>query len=317
MSAGKLNRLVRVMTSEELARAGVTDARIRALLRRRVLIRLRRGVYARSSIAASLASDPQGDRLLRVAAALAIAGPAAAASHADAALIYGLDLLDRAPEDEVSVIRPHNVTGSHTIRTGVRVHTALLPPGHVTMRNGVRVTSVARTVVDLARGSSFRSGVVVADSALRNKLTSKPELESIISQCPRWPGIQRARQVVRFSDARSESAFESIARVIFSEQGLPPPELQVWVGDDDVVIGRADFLWRAHQTIAETDGALKYSDPSRARAQLQRDARLRAAGYEVVHITWSEAHLAPWQVAESIRAAFRRAARAQCAPAPP
>jgi hypothetical protein len=308
MSAGELNRLAGVVTHRELARAGVTDARIRTLLRRQVLIRLGRGVYARCSIAADLAGSPPGARLLRVAAALVIAGPEAAASHVDAAVIHGLDMLDRAPANEVSVIRPHHTAGSHTGRAGIRVRTALLPPAHVTRRGGVRVTSVARTVVDLARSSPFRSGVVVTDSALHQKLTSKSELESIITQCSRWPGIQRARQVVSFSDALAESVFESIARVIFRDQGLPAPALQAWVGGDGVVIGRADFLWRAHRTIAEVDGALKYSDPSRARAQLQRDARLRAAGFEVVHITWAEAHLAPHQVAESIRAAFRRGA---------
>jgi very-short-patch-repair endonuclease len=82
------------------------------------------------------------------------------------------------------------------------------------------------------------------------------------------------------------------------------------MGDDEVVIGRVDFLWRAYRTIGEADGAIKYADPSRALAQLQRDAELRAAGFEVVHFTWDEIVRVPSQVAASIRAAFRRAAAA-------
>ncbi|HEX9065700.1 MAG TPA: hypothetical protein VF843_11375, partial [Streptosporangiaceae bacterium] len=39
---------------------------------------------------------------------------------------------------------------------------------------------------------------------------------------------------------------------------------------------------------AEADGAVKYADPGRARAQLRRDAGLREAGYEVVHFTWRD-----------------------------
>jgi very-short-patch-repair endonuclease len=75
------------------------------------------------------------------------------------------------------------------------------------------------------------------------------------------------------------------------------------------MIGRADFLWRACRTIAEADGALKYADPSRAMAQLTRDAQLREAGFEVVHFTWPEITRSPAQVAASIRAAFRRGLR--------
>jgi very-short-patch-repair endonuclease len=148
--------------------------------------------------------------------------------------------------------------------------------------------------------------VVTADSALHTKQTSRGELREIVQACARWPGIQRARDVVEFCDGRSESVFESISRVVFREHRLPPPELQVWVGGDDQVAGRVDFLWRKYRTVAEADGAAKYSDPTRARMQLQRDARLREAGFEVVHFGWQELQLAPGQVTDSIRAAFAR-----------
>jgi hypothetical protein len=177
----------------------------------------------------------------------------------------------------------------------------------VVTRYGIPVTSVARTAIDLARCSSFLAGVVVADSALRSGQTTKAELHAVITACARWPGLQAARQVVTFGDARSESVFESVSRVAFREHGLPPPELQVWVGDEAEIIGRADFRWRAQGTIAEADGAIKYADPSRAIAQLERDKRLREAGFEVVHFTWQEITRTPGQVAASIRAAFRRA----------
>ncbi|HKA96868.1 MAG TPA: DUF559 domain-containing protein, partial [Streptosporangiaceae bacterium] len=76
----------------------------------------------------------------------------------------------------------------------------------------------------------------------------------------------------------------------------------------DEIIGRADFLWRAYRTVGEADGAVKYADPARAMAQLERDARLRAAGFEVVHFTWWEITRAPDQVVASIKTAFRRGA---------
>lgn len=170
-------------------------------------------------------------------------------------------------------------------------------------------------MIDLARMSPFQSGVVVADSALHTRQTSKSELQSVLTTCSRWRGSHQAGQVVEFCDARSESALESISRVAFRDYGLPQPDLQVWVGHDHdgVVIGRVDFLWRAHRTIAEADGAVKYANPSRAICQLQRDADLRQAGFEVAHFTWRQIVTTPWQVAASIRSAFERgdAARLQ------
>ena len=195
----------------------------------------------------------------------------------------------------------------------MRVHVAALPADHVVSYRGVPLTSVPRTVIDLARTLPFAEGVAVADSALNARLTSRAALGAVIADCPRWPGLQRARQVTAFSDARPESVLESLGRAAFHQLGLPPPDLQVWVGDDEEVIGRVDFLWRRYRTVGEADGALKYQNPARARARLERDARLRAAGYEVVHFTWPEITRVPAQVVDAIRVAFSRGGR----PGPP
>ena len=188
------------------------------------------------------------------------------------------------------------------------MHAAALPADHVVSYRGVLLTSVPRTVIDLARVLPFGEGVAVADSALYARLTSKAELSAVIAGCSRWPGLQRAREVTAFSDARSESVLESLSRAAFHQAGLPPPDLQVWIGDDGEVIGRVDFLWRRYRTIGEADGAVKYETPARARTQLERDARLRTAGYGVVHFTWPQITRAPAQVVDEIRVAFRRSA---------
>ena len=299
------SRLAGIVTVSELLAAGLSRSQLRRLAKRRELLPLGRGIYARAALVPEAARGPAGEEALRVAAALAVVGPDALGSHRSAAIVHGLDLLGRQA-GTVTVTRPPGGSGSNTPRPGIHLHAAALPATHATVRRGVPVTSVARTVVDLARTSSFRDGVVVTDSALRAGQVSKAELHSVLTACGRWPGIQQARRVVAFSDARSESVFESISRVAFHEQALPPPDLQVWVGNEADVVGRVDFLWSAYRTIGEADGAIKYADPSRARAQLRRDAELRAAGFEVVHFTWGEIIRAPDQVAASIRVAFRR-----------
>lgn len=300
------NKSTRVFTRAQLAQVGITEAKLRTLVGRGTLLRLGRGAYVVAAGAERLASVSGGSSALRVAAAIASMGPNAVGSHRTAAVIHELDLLSRAGADLTAVTRPPGAPGRRTGRPGIQLHIAALPPEHRTVRLGAPITSVARTVVDLARTAPFREGVVVADSALRGKQVTKTDLRAVVAACDRWPGIMRARQVIEFSDARSESAFESISRVVFAEGRLPPPELQVWVGADGRVIARVDFLWRKYATIAEADGAIKYADPERAKLQLQRDAELREAGFEVVHFTWQDLHINPAQVLRSIRVAFRR-----------
>jgi hypothetical protein len=269
-----------------------------------VLLHIGYGAYARAALAAKVAENRVGAQTLRLASVLAVAGPGAVGSHHSAAAIHRLDQLGRQPPEVVAVTRAPG--GNRTGRPGVRVHVAALPGGHVTVRGGVRVTSVARTVVDLARTGSFQAGVVAADSALHGGQVTKDELRAVVADCARWPGIRRAGLVVEFADGRSESALESISRVAFRDHGIPAPELQMPVGGDNGVVGRADFLWRRYATIGEADGAMKYADTGRAISQLRRDAALRAAGFQVVHFTWAEITRTPGQVARSIREAFRR-----------
>src|SRR5262249_58247666 len=107
--------------------------------------------------------------------------------------------------------------GGRAGRAGFAIHTAALPAGHAVNRHGLPVTSAARTVADLARASSFPAGVVAADSALRSRHASKADLDLCITACAGWPGIQNARRVAAFADARSESVLESISRVAFPD----------------------------------------------------------------------------------------------------
>src|SRR5262249_40241735 len=284
MAAPGLGGLAGVMTTAELAAAGVSRGQLRRLVRRGAWRRLAHGVFAPAELVAAEAGDPAGKHAVRVAAALAVSGRGAVASHQSAAAIHALELIGRRPDETVALTRPPGTAGCRTGGPGIRMHIAALPAGHVVTRRGLPVTSVARTVADLARASSFRAGVVAADSALRGRQASKADLDLCITTCAGWPGIQNARRVAHFADARAESVLESISRVAFDDLGLPPPDLQAWVGDEYEIIGRADFLWRAYRTVGDADGAVKYSDPARAVAQLSRGADRRPAWFGVCRV---------------------------------
>jgi hypothetical protein len=179
--------------------------------------------------------------------------PGATISHHTAAQLDGLDLL--ATPAGVAITRPPG-QGSRSGKAGVRVHIGRLPAGHVGSRIAIPLTTVARTVVDLARTESLAGGVVVADRALRKRLTSRPELRRVLAELGRSPGVVQAAGVIAFADGLAESALESMARVAFRDTGLPPPELQVDLGESEFT-ARVDFYWPKFRTVAEVDGAMK------------------------------------------------------------
>ena len=284
--------------------AGLTTSQIRSLASKGELVRYRMGVYVRAGFLAKANGNPAVMQALRVAAVTAgQSAPGAVASHQSAALMHGLDLLEQPPGDLVWLTRrPGTYRGRSA--PGVRLHSAGLPSDHVTTLYGVAVTTAARTVVDLARSQPFMAGVVVADSALHLGKTTPRDLSRMLRCCAGWPGIGRASRVAESATELSESVLETCARVIFAEAGLPPPRLQANVIRNGEFIGRVDFCWEQHRTIAEADGMAKYENPQRARDEIRRDRLLREAGYKVVHFTWAELFGAPDRVIARLREAF-------------
>ena len=91
-------------------------------------------------------------------------------------LYSGSGLVGPGPESWAEITRAPREPGGHANRAGVRVHIATLPAAHMVSYRGVPLTSVPRTVIDLARTLPFAEGVAVADSALHAGLTSKGAL---------------------------------------------------------------------------------------------------------------------------------------------
>jgi very-short-patch-repair endonuclease len=295
---------MRVASTAEWLAAGLTKPQLRSLARSKDLIRVWHGVYATRSAAAWGRANPARSHALLAMAVRVAVGRDSVASHQSAALIHGLDLYPAA-SSTVILTRPKARPSGRLKSAGVFFHTAELPDGHITKALGTRVTTVARTVVDLARVSSFMSAVVTADSALRAGLTTKEMLVGVCDACAGWPGIRQARRAVDFSDPGAESVLESCARVIFAEHGLEAPVLQFTVTGRDFRYS-VDFYWPGQRVIAEADGEVKYSDPRRAIKQLERDQRLRDLGYQVVHFTWRELFRDAGAVAGRVRRALGR-----------
>jgi hypothetical protein len=248
-----------------------------------------------------------GRHVTQVLAALQVAGPNAAASRWSAAVLHGLPA-PRQIANGISLVSP---TGIRRDRNGMSVAVAALPPSHIEGQ-ALRLTSVARTVVDVARHASFIDAVMVADAALNRGMVSIEALREMVEFQRHWPGVAQARDVVAFADARAESPLESRSRVRIHEVGLPRPELQVEILDQvGSLIGRTDFCWPGQRTLGEVDGRVKYAsgDPQILFDEKLREDALRDQGWELVRWTSGDVEGSFLAVERRLRAAFRRGER--------
>jgi hypothetical protein len=237
-------------------------------------------------------------------------------SHLSAAVLYRLPLWR-------TILGPVQVTRSPPSRghKGPRLHThsATLQADEVAMVDGWPVTSVARTVLDLARTLPFEQALVIADAALNRKLTTADRLAAQLERSNRLPGALAAGRVVAFSDGLSESVGESRSRIMIHQAGLPAPELQVEVLDQQGrFVARGDFGYRRQRVIGEFDGKVKYTgelkgnddDPREVlwNEKLREDA-VRDANWSMVRWIWSDLDH-PTAVIKRLRRALGRGGNA-------
>ena len=149
-------------------------------------------------------------------------GDRCVASHATAALLHGIPVLNHG--DDLFVTVPRDALSPRRYGDLV-VREAALPESHVTTLHDIRLTTVERTAVDIARARCPEEGVMVADAAVRAGLVHEPALRHVFAVAKGWPGVRRARKVLAFADGRSESPLESVARWKFAHAGLPTPVL--------------------------------------------------------------------------------------------
>ncbi len=280
-----------VFGRDELLQAGFGDQEIRAALTDGSLLRLHRGVYA-----PGLRDRWSRRTPIEVLRILGVArrSPSMVVSHAAAAVLYRIPLWRIDPNVVHLTRRPG---GGAVRRPGRIVHSAAFADDEVVQRHGVNVTSVARTVVDLARTYGFESSVIACDYALHERLVTPADLVLALDRARQRPGRRAASRALAFADGRAESPGESRTRVLMSRAGLDAPDLQVEVRDrSGAVLGRTDLGYQRDATLIEFDGKVKYQKllrpgqtPSDAViAEKRREDEIRSAGFAVLRIVWSE-----------------------------
>jgi hypothetical protein len=200
-----------------------------------------------------------------------------------------------------------------TFRHDVHVRPAQLPPTHLANRDGLPLTTLARTAVDLMRESGRVDALIVADQTLRLGCP-REELVEVAEYCSTWRGGRQAVDLANFADGRAESGAESLGRLVARDFGLPPCVPQLEIRDARGRRRRLDIAFPTRWTTLEPDGKIKYRKPFGDPADVLWDEKLREdsvrdVGWEVVRATWSELLREPHVVVARLHAAFARAER--------
>lgn len=224
------------------------------------------------------------DPLLLAEAALVVSQPDAVLTDVSAALTWGSPLppwLGDGPA-EVSVAVPAGTVEPR--RVGVHGRRLDLPPDHVTIERGQRITTPGRTWLDCAARLPLGYVVAMGDWVLRRDLATVGELEGLCRWAARRRGVVRAREAVVLLDPRAESPGESLARTALVTGGVPRPRCNADVFRRGGWLARVDMLWEEEMVVVEYDGIVHLAE-ERRRSDAVRRNLLQDAGYLVIVFT--------------------------------
>lgn len=254
------------------------------------LDRVRHGGYATSG----QCHGSEDDYRALLATTIPLLKPDSVLSHASAGVLWGLPV-PRRMLTKVHVTRPQVSGGS--IRRWLHTHSWLLAEHELTRIEGVAVTSLARTAVDLACQASGPEGLAIMDAAWRAS-SSAVDLVAQIDGCSKRRGIAQARWALANANPLAESPGESVSRYWMIRHDLPAPSLQYEVRDTSGrLLGRTDFAWPEQHVVGEFDGRIKYepglvpdgmSAADVVVAEKRRENLLRAEGWWVMRWMWSD-----------------------------
>jgi very-short-patch-repair endonuclease len=291
-----------VLRRDQLRSAGWSDASVRRAVERGEL----RAVGHRALLVAAV--PPTWNQ--RAWVALAQAAPGAVISHRSASQLHRVG---RISVSAIDVAEPeatnHGASGPSLHRT-----TALLAE-HTTVVDGLPVTTLARTIFDLAglvsparrrRGLPSLTAAQVEralDDALVRGL-ALGQLEQVLAVLGGRgrPGTVLTRDLVEErSDGRAPTAseLEDLVRCVLRTYGVPDPDRQVPLGAEDRT-GFVDFAYRRERVVIEADGRQHHTALLDAEHDRWRDLRLAADGYVVVRITQRQLRREPARFATGV-----------------
>jgi hypothetical protein len=233
-----------------------------------------------------------GHRVLTVQgrwmAAVLAAGDGAVLSHGTAAALWDLR---RTGGGAIHVTVPGDPGRKR--RPGLKIHRSItLTATDTTVRDGIPVTTPARTVIDLARTTNGRALEHLIDLADQRGLVDFADLHKANSA---------ALQAVlhTYSPAPTRSELEERFLGLCDDHGIRRPETNARIAGIEV-----DFVWRLERLIVEVDGYRYHRSPTTFETDRERDVTLQARGWRVLRFTWRQITRRRGWVAAHVEAAM-------------
>jgi very-short-patch-repair endonuclease len=279
-----------VVSRRQLLELGLTPRAIEHRIAKGRLHRVHRGVYA--------VGRPGLTRHGRWSAALLACGDRAVLSHESAAQLWGIRDMDKQIEISVPL-------GRDPRPRGIRVHRRALEGRELACRDGIAVTAVVRTFLDLAARLSSNALEAAINQADKVDLIDPETLREALGEQRGKTGVRPLRRVLdrrtfTLTDSELERRFAPIAR----RAGLPAPRTQQWVNGF-----RVDFHWPALGLVVETDGLRYHRTAAQQAADRVRDQAHAAAGLVPLRFTRAQVVHDPAHVEATLRAVVARLRR--------
>jgi very-short-patch-repair endonuclease len=258
-----------VVSREQLRRCGFGDRMIVDRVAAGRLHRIHRCVYAVGHTALR--------REGRLMAAALACGPGAVLSHATAASVWDLRPTSAARID-VTIPSAKGRQGPAVVRLRRRPG---LNATDVTRRNGLPVTNLHRTLLDLAatiRASALDRALEQAEKLQLLDVTPIAELLERERGRPGAPALAKA--IRQYAPEPTRSDLEADFLALCESRGLPRPSVNTWIEGYEV-----DAHWPGTLLVAELDSRRHHHTTAAFERDRLRDAALAAAGYTVMRFT--------------------------------
>ncbi|MEX2279760.1 MAG: type IV toxin-antitoxin system AbiEi family antitoxin domain-containing protein [Acidimicrobiia bacterium] len=277
-----------VITREQAVQLGFTPKQIKTRLRSGSWRLVKRSVY-------QLAKPRDRRDLMKTVLAT---WPGAVVSHESAADVHGFPF-----------VKAKGITVSHHSRTThdfpqVQVRRNHdLDDWHVTTVDGVRVTTVARTIVDLAADRSVRHIGAMLDRLVSDKMVDIFEVDAVLAATGRRgkPGTTTMREVLeaRIGEDYSASELERRGRKIIRDAGLPMPIPEYPI---PWTVGRRfDDAYPELKVAIEWDSMRYHGQRAAFEADRIRGRDATLNGWVILRFTWEDVHLRPHTIVEALR----------------
>jgi len=174
-----------------------------------------------------------------------------------------------------------------------------VPDDERTTRDGIPVTTISRTLLDLAAVVPRHQLLRALNEAEVQGLTDTLSLPDLLRRYPRRPGAPALRAVMALLPAGGivlRSEMEALFLVFIDERGLPQPEINQEVEGFEV-----DCVWRRERIALELDSRGFHDNAIAYERDRERDRVLNAADWHPVRVTWRQLTQTPAAVERDLR----------------